>query len=68
MIISSSKKILFQAADPTSILGKGYGIILKDGQKVTDILQIEEGGRITVMMKDGKVSFTAREVVHEKKK
>ena len=61
-------QILFQGADPTSILGKGYGIILKDGQKVTDILQIEEGGRITVMMKDGKVSFTAREVVHEKKK
>ncbi len=57
----------FEGADPTRILDKGYGIILKDGKKVTDILQIEEGNRITIMMKDGKVTFTAGDVLSEKK-
>ena len=42
-------------------------IILKDGKKVTDILQVEEGNRITIMMKDGKVTFTAGDVLSEKK-
>ncbi len=60
-------KVLIEGADPTRILDKGYGIILKDGKKVTDILQIEEGNRITIMMKDGKVTFTAGDVLCEKK-
>jgi len=60
-------RMAFEGADPTRILGKGYGIILKDGQKVTDIRQIGEGDRITIMMKDGKVVFTAGDVVREKK-
>ena len=58
----------FEGADPTKILEKGYGIILDaEGRKVKDVLQIEEGSRIAIMMKDGKVVFTTREVVHEKK-
>ena len=60
-------KVLIEGADPTRILDKGYGIILKDGKKVTDILQVEEGNRITIMMKDGKVTFTAGDVLREKK-
>ena len=58
----------FEGADPTKILDKGYGIILKaDGSKVTDIMQIEEGARITIMMRDGKVTFTAKETEQHKK-
>ena len=58
---------MFEAADPTRILDKGYGIILKDGQKVSAIKQITEGDRITVWMKDGRVSLTATAVQTEEK-
>ena len=60
-------QVLLSGADPTRILEKGYGIILKDGAKVTAIEQIEEGSRITIMMRDGKVTFTATGVSGEKK-
>ena len=58
---------LFEGADPSRILERGYGIILKDGQKVSDITQIAEGSKLTLMMRDGKVSFTATGVTAEKK-
>lgn len=60
-------QVLLEGADPTRILDKGYGIILKDGVKVTAIEQIEEGSRIAIMMRDGKVTFTATGVSGEKK-
>ena len=59
-------QVLLEGADPTRILDKGYGIILKDGVKVTAIEQIEEGSRIAIMMRDGKVTFTATAVAAEK--
>ena len=61
-------QVLLEGADPTRILYKGYGIILKDGVKVTAIEQIEEGSRIAIMMCDGKVTFTATAVTAEKKR
>ena len=58
---------LLQGADPSRILDRGYGIVTIGGQKVTDISSVAEGARLVIMMKDGKVSLTARDVVIEKK-
>ena len=58
---------LLQGADPSRILDRGYGIVTIDGQKVTDISSVSDGVRLTIMMKDGKVSLTAKDVVIEKK-
>ena len=58
---------LLQGADPSRILERGYGIVTIDGQKVTDIASVADGVRLTIMMKDGKVSLTARDVIIEKK-
>ncbi len=58
---------LFAGADPTHILEKGYGIVLKDGQKVSDIAQIEEGSRLTILMKDGRATLTATDINLEKR-
>lgn len=58
---------LLQGADPSRILERGYGIVTIDGQKVTDIASVADGVRLTIMMKDGKVSLTARDVKIEKK-
>lgn len=58
---------LLQGADPSRILDRGYGIVTICGQKVTDISSVSDGVRLTIMMKDGKVSLTAKDVVIEKK-
>ena len=58
---------LLRGADPSRILERGYGIVIASGQKVTDISTISDGVRLTIMMKDGKVSLTASDVVIEKK-
>lgn len=58
---------LLRGADPSRILERGYGIVIASGQKVTDISTIFDGVRLTIMMKDGKVSLTASDVVIEKK-
>lgn len=58
---------LLRGADPSRILERGYGIVIAAGQKVTDISTISDGVRLTIMMKDGKVSLTASDVVIEKK-
>ncbi|MBQ6310182.1 MAG: exodeoxyribonuclease VII large subunit [Bacteroidales bacterium] len=58
---------LLQGADPSRILERGYGIVTIDGQKVTDISSVAEGVRLVIMMKDGKVSLTAKDVAIEKK-
>ncbi|MBR5074596.1 MAG: exodeoxyribonuclease VII large subunit [Bacteroidales bacterium] len=58
---------LLQGADPSRILDRGYGIVTIGGQKVTDISSVAEGARLVIMMKDGKVSLTAKDVVIEKK-
>lgn len=58
---------LLRGTDPSRILERGYGIVIASGQKVTDISTISDGVRLTIMMKDGKVSLTASDVVIEKK-
>ena len=58
---------LLQGADPSRILERGYGIVTIGGQKVTDIASVSDGVRLTIMMKDGKVSLTAKDVIIEKK-
>lgn len=58
---------LFEGADPSRILDRGYGIVIKDGLKVSDISQITEGSRLTIVMRDGKVTFTASNIAAERK-
>ena len=57
----------FSGADPSRILEKGYGIILIDGEKVSEIESIKEGGRVRIVMKDGEAEFTVNNVVINKK-
>ena len=71
--ISSDERLLemllqrFLGADPSRILEKGYGIILIDGEKVSEIESIKEGGRVRIVMKDGEAEFTVNDVVINKK-
>ena len=51
-----------EEAHPRRILDKGYGIILIEGNKVSDISSIREGSKLTIVMQDGRVSLTAADV------
>lgn len=71
--LSSDERVLemlsqrFSGADPSRILEKGYGIILIDGEKVSEIESIKEGGRVRIVMKDGEAEFTVNNVEIKKK-
>ena len=47
---------LLDAYSPLKVLGRGYSIVEKDGQTVTDALALQRKDRISIRMNQGKVT------------
>ena len=61
-----------RASDPSKrelsyLWQTAIGLQAVDGLKVSDISQITEGSRLTIVMRDGKVTFTASNIAAERK-
>jgi exodeoxyribonuclease VII large subunit len=54
---------LIQYRDPEKILDHGYALVKKDGKVMKDASKLQEGGQITVAMKDGDIKSTIDEII-----
>lgn len=55
-------KARFESADPTRVLGRGYGIVTSQGEKIGGVAALREGMRIKLIMSDGQAEFTIGEL------
>ena len=55
-------KARFESADPTRVLGRGYGIVTSQGEKIGGVAALSEGMRIKLIMSDGQAEFTIGEL------
>ena len=52
---------------PNEILQRGFGIIYSGNKRVNRVAGLKEGDEVTVLMQDGKVTFTISNVKFNKK-
>ncbi len=59
----NEKRVL--AASPLLILDKGFSILLKEGKRISSVLELNVEEEISILMKDGKINCNIKSIQNE---